>query len=261
MSTDLQPQAAGPGRSRLHALIPIAVFDIAGPLAVYYAARIAGCTQITALILSGIIPALGIARGIVRTRHISPIGVLVLAGIVGGTIAGLLTQEPKLVLMEGSVSTLILAAGCLASLLTRQPLMYSILIETIGTTTPKGRLLQQARTHPAAQPLFTRITLTWGVALLAEVVTRIAIIETLGTGPALLLLKVMPYAVTGLLIRWTMRAVHHSPAFAGFARPAPASTAPATAVPATAAPAPAGAAGPPAPGAPASAIPVVLAAS
>jgi hypothetical protein len=256
MSTDLQPQAAGPDRSRLHTLIPIAVFDIAGPLAVYYAARIAGTTQITALVLSGIIPALGIAWGIVRTRRISPIGVLVLAGIVGGSIAGLLTHDPKLVMMEGSVSTLILAAGCLASLLTRKPLMYAILIETIGTTSPKGKLLQQARTHPAAQPLFTRITLTWGVVLLAEVVTRIAIIETLGTGPALLLLKVMPYAVTGLLIRWTMRAIHHSPAFAGFARPAATSAAPATA-----APAPAATVSGPAPGARASAIPAMLARS
>jgi hypothetical protein len=218
MSTELQPQTAGPDRSRLYALIPIAVFDLAGPLAVYYAARLAGSTQVTALILSGIVPALGIARGLARTRHISPIGVLVLAGIIAGALAGLLTHSSRLVLMEGSVSTVILGIGCLASLRTREPLMYAILRETLGTATPKGQLLQQARTHPAAQLLFTRITLTWGIVLLAEVAIRIAIIETLAVGPALLLLKVMPYLVTGLLIRWTMRTIRTSPAFAGFTR-------------------------------------------
>jgi hypothetical protein len=45
-------------------------------------------------------------------------------------------------------------------------------------------------------------------------------VEAFSTGPALMLLKVTPYLLTGLLIRWTMRAIHRSPEFAGFARPA-----------------------------------------
>jgi hypothetical protein len=52
MSTDLQPQPAGFDRSRIRSLAPIAVFDIAGPLAVYYLARMAGTATVTALILS-----------------------------------------------------------------------------------------------------------------------------------------------------------------------------------------------------------------
>src|SRR5271156_1706859 len=118
MSTSLQPQSAGPDRSRLRSLVPIAVFDIAGPFAVYSLARMAGTAQVTALILSGIVPAIGIAYGIARNRHVSAIGVLVLAGIITGTVLGLVTRNPGLVLMEGSVPTLILGLGCLASLLT-----------------------------------------------------------------------------------------------------------------------------------------------
>jgi hypothetical protein len=219
MSTDLQSQPAGPDRSQLRSLVPIAVFDIAGPLAVYYLARMAGTAQVLALILSGVVPAIGIGYGIVRDRRVSAIGILVLAGIVAGTVLGFVTHNPKLVLMEGSVPTLIIGVSCFISLRTGRPLMFAIMSETIGADSPKGRLLQQAWTRPEARPLFARITVVWGIAFLAEVATRVVIVETFSTGPALVLLKVMPYLLTGLLIRWTMRSIHRSPAFAGFVRP------------------------------------------
>jgi intracellular septation protein A len=220
MSTDLQLQQAGPDRSRLRSLVPIAVFDIAGPLAVYWLARMAGAAQVMALITSGIVPAIGIGYGILRNRHVSAIGILVLAGIVVGTGLGLVTHDPKLVLMEGSVPTLIMGAGCLASLLTGRPLMFRIIAETIGADSPRGQLLQQAWTRPEARPLFARITVVWGITYLAEVIARIVIVETFSTGSALLLLKVMPYLLTFLLLRWTMRRIHDCPAFAGFVRTA-----------------------------------------
>jgi hypothetical protein len=220
MSTDLQPQPAGLDRSRLRALAPIAVFDIAGPLAVYYLVRMTGGSQVMALILSGIVPAVGILVGVIRSRHVPAIGILVLLGIIAGSVLGLLTHNPKLVLMEGSVSTFVLGIACFASLLTGKPLMFAIISETIGAESAKGRLLQQAWTSPQARPLFTRITTVWGVALLAEVVTRAIIIQTISAGSALLLLKVMPYLLTGMLLHWTKHTMRHSPAFAGFLRPA-----------------------------------------
>jgi hypothetical protein len=219
MSTDLQPQQAGLDRSRLRSLAPIAVFDFAGPLAVYWLAQAAGSGPVAALILSGIVPAIGIGYGICRDRRVSPIGVLVLAGIVTGTVLGLVTHDPRLVLMEGSVPTLILGLGCMASLLTGTPLMFRIMIETIGADTAKGQFLQRAWAAPQARLLFARITLVWGLTFLAEVITRIAIVETFSTGSALLILKVLPYLLTIALIRWTMRSIRNCPAFAGFVRP------------------------------------------
>jgi hypothetical protein len=219
MSTDLQPQSA-PDRSRIRSLVPIAVFDIAGPLAAYYLARTAGASQVMALIISGVVPALGIGYGIARNRQVPAIGVLVLAGIVAGTVLGLVTRDPKLVLMEGSVPTLILGVGCFASLLTAQPLIFRIMSETIGADSPKGQLLRRAWAMPQVRPLFARITVVWGSTFLAEVAARIVIVQALSTGTALLLLRFLPFILTGLLIRWTMRVIHASPAFAGFVRPA-----------------------------------------
>jgi hypothetical protein len=225
MSTDLQPQQTGPDRSRLRALVPVAVFDIAGPLAVYWVARLAGTTQVTALILSGIVPAAGIVYGVVRDRRVSLIGVLVLAGIVTGTMLGLLTHDPRLVLLEGSVPTLILGVSCLVSLWRGQPLVFRLITEAIGAGTRKGRLLERAFAHPAARQLFARITLVWGLVDLAEVAARIVIVEAFSTSSALLVLKLMPYLVTVFLLRWTMQTIHQNPVLAGLVRPATAAAA------------------------------------
>src|SRR5512140_1796 len=90
-------------RNRFYSLAMIAVFDIAGPLAAYSLLRSAGLSAVTALVLSGVFPALGVAAGRIRHRRADTIGILVLAGIAVGTVLGLLSGDPRLVLVEGSV--------------------------------------------------------------------------------------------------------------------------------------------------------------
>jgi hypothetical protein len=200
-TADIPLRADGIDRGRLRALAPIAVFDIAGPLAVYWLLRAAGTAEVTALIISGILPAFGVAAGIVRHRRLDAIGSLVLAGIVAGTVAGLVTHSARLVLMEGSVPTALFALACLGSLLTARPLMYRIALQTRGGTSAGGDL--EARwARPAAQHAFRVITLVWGATMLAEAVTRVLIVETIPAGTALFVIKLMPYLVIAGLLRW-----------------------------------------------------------
>jgi hypothetical protein len=206
-TTDAQIQGSsthlgGFDRSRLRALLPIAVFDIAGPVAVYYLLRAAGTAQVTALIVSGILPAAGVAISVIRRHRIDAIGLLAILGIVAGTIAGLVSHSARLVLMEGSVPTAVFGLACLSSLFTRQPLLYRIGLETQGEGTPGGRKLQALWAQPAGQHAFRVITLVWGLTFLAEAGTRVLIVETVSGGNALLIVKVMPYAVLFGLIRW-----------------------------------------------------------
>src|SRR5438876_12246504 len=84
-------------RNRFQALAMIAVFDIAGPLAAYSLLRSAGQSAVTALVLSGAFPALGVIAGLIRHRRADIIGVLVLAGIAVGTVLGVLSGDPRLV--------------------------------------------------------------------------------------------------------------------------------------------------------------------
>ena len=63
-------------RNRFLNLAMIAVFDIAGPLVAYSLLRSAGQSAVTALVLSGAFPALGVAAGLIpspaRGRHRRP---------------------------------------------------------------------------------------------------------------------------------------------------------------------------------------------
>jgi tryptophan-rich sensory protein len=188
--------------NRLLSLAMIGVFDIAGPLVAYSMLRSAGQSQVSALILSGAFPALGILVGVIRHRRVDTIGVLVLAGVAVGTVLGLLSGSPRLVLAEGSVPTAVFGLLCLGSLWARRPLIYRFAIEFIGADTPRGRDFESLWQYPAFRHSFRLYTLVWGVVYLAEAVARVVIVETTSTSTALSVSKVMPYVVAGALIAW-----------------------------------------------------------
>jgi hypothetical protein len=125
--------------SRLPAVAKIVVFDIAGPLALYLWLRSQGWSTVTSLVVSGVLPAVGVILGIARKRRIDVVGVVVLLGIGVGTVLGLTTGSARLVLLEGSVPTAVFGAVCLGSIWTSRPLMYRFAVEFMGEDTPRGR--------------------------------------------------------------------------------------------------------------------------
>src|SRR5262245_36386831 len=114
---------------RLRSLAAIAILDIAGPLVASPLLRAHGFSEVTALVLSGVFPAFGVLLTVVRQHRIDAIGVLVLVGIAVGTVLGLVSGNPRLVLIEGSVPTGIFGVVCLASLWTSRPLIYRFALE------------------------------------------------------------------------------------------------------------------------------------
>ena len=133
------PAVTSVDRGRLVPLAKIAVFDLVGPLVTYSVLRSAGMSTVGALVLSGVVPALGVLLGVARHRRVDVVGVLVLVGIAVGSVLGLASGSARLVLLEGSVPTAVFGAVCIGSLWTARPLMYRFAIELIGADTPKGR--------------------------------------------------------------------------------------------------------------------------
>jgi hypothetical protein len=187
----------------------ILAFDLGGPLLVYTLLRSAGLSTVAALILSGIPPALGIVIGAVVDRRVDVIGVVVLAGLVVGTIAGLVTNNARLYLVEGAVPSLVFALACLVSLRSAQPLIYRFAVEILGPQSPKGREVTGAWRYPGFRRAFRVITLGWGVAYLFEVAARLVIVAITSTGIALLFSKLVPYAFAVCLSAWTVAYGEH----------------------------------------------------
>jgi hypothetical protein len=197
-------------RNRFLGLAMITVFDIVGPLVAYSLLRSAGQSAVTALVLSGALPALGVAASLIRHRRADTIGILVLAGIAVGTVVGLLSGDPRLVLVEGSVPTAVFGLLCLGSLWARRPLIYRFAVEFIGADTSKGREFESLWQYPGFRHAFRLYTVVWGVAYLAEAAARIIIVETTSTGTALTVSKVMPYVVAAAIIAWMIAHGRHA---------------------------------------------------
>lgn len=189
---------------RLRSAIMIAIFDIGAPLAAYSGLRAAGLTSVTALLLSGVFPALGVAISAIQHRRLEVIGALVLAGIVVGAVLGVVTHSARLLLVEGSVPTGVIGAACLGSLWARRPLMFSFALEFTGPDTAKGQEMTGLWQYEGFRRIFRIITAVWGVAFLLEAALRVFIIYNTSAGTALTSSKITPFLFAAILSGWTV---------------------------------------------------------
>jgi intracellular septation protein A len=192
-------------REWLRSFAMIVIFDIAAPLVAYKWLRSAGLTAVNALLLSGVFPAIGVAIGAIRHRRVDVVGALVLAGILVGTVLGLVSHSARLLLVEGSVPTAVFGAACLGSLWWAQrPLIYSFFLELIGPDTARGRNMILFWEHPGFRRDVRVVTAVWGSAFLIEAALRVFIVYNTSTGTALAISKVTPFAFMGTLSVWTI---------------------------------------------------------
>jgi hypothetical protein len=189
---------------RLRSIAMIVIFDIAAPLAAYNLLRSAGLSAVTALLLSGVFPAAGVIIGAIRHQRLDVVGVLVLAGIVVGTVLGLVSHSTRLLLVEGSVPTVIFGVACLGSLWTGNPLMFSFAREFTGPDTAKGREMTRLWQYAGYQRVFRVITAVWGAAFLLEAALRVVIVYHTSAGTALAVSKVTPFLFLAILSAWTV---------------------------------------------------------
>jgi hypothetical protein len=200
-STGTAPAAGR--RARLLSVAKIVVFDIGGPLAVYSLLRSAGFSEVAALILSGIFPAAGVAISIIHNRRLDVIGILVLGGILVGSVIGLVTHSARLFLIEGSVPTGLFGLACLGSLRARRPLLYVFALEFMGADTAKGREFASLWQYQEFRHTFRVMTTVWGVGYLIEAAVRVLIVEHTSTGTAFASSKITPYIFAAILSAWT----------------------------------------------------------
>ena len=182
----------------------ILVFDLGGPLLAYSLLRSAGMSAVAALVISGVLPALGIGISALVDRRLDVIGIVVLAGLLAGTLLGLTSHNARLYLLEGSVPSAVFALGCLLSLRLRRPLIFRLAVELLGPDTRKGRDVTAAWRYPGFRRAFRMITVAWGIAYLVEAAIRGAIVVTTSTGIALVCSKLIPYVFAVALSAWTL---------------------------------------------------------
>ncbi len=184
-------------------LLTTLIFDICGPLLTYRVLHGLGVGDVAALIASGIPPAVGVALAAKRHRRLDVIGALVLLGVVIGSSLGLLTRDPRLVLLEGAVPTLLFSLTCLVSVLLRRPLMFVLLRAIAGTRGITAAELRELGQDAAIRKDFSVVTLVWGYGFLVESLLKATVVLSSSTGLALTVSKVVAYPVAAVLLVWT----------------------------------------------------------
>lgn len=168
--------------------LKLAVFDIAGPLIVFQLAKRSGMDEVTALLLSGIPPLIGIVLEFWLKRRVEAIGVFVIVGIAIGAALALLTDDPRLYLLEGAGKTGAMALVLCGSVLFHKPAFYLFWLGSLGgPDTVRGRWLQETmETQPGMSRLMNRATLAFGGMLLFVAVSDAVIAWTQSTETSLL---------------------------------------------------------------------------
>lgn len=105
--------------------------------------------------------AFGIALTVVRRRRLDAIGILVLLGIVAGSVLVLASGSAHLVLIDGVEPTVVFGVVCIGSLWSTRPLMFRFAVEAMGADTAKGRAFADKWRYQGFRHAFQVTTVVW----------------------------------------------------------------------------------------------------
>lgn len=205
MTTRASSTTAGPagGRATMgRALAPLLV-DVGAPLGSYYLLHSAlGLSVVLSLALSSIVPAVRTIAGIAADRKVNVLAGLMVAVNMAGIGISFATGDPRTMIAKDSGVSSVIAIAILLSVAARRPLMSAALRPFMI----KGSADRAAAWDrlSAGCPRFRRMELLfsaiWGVALLAECITRLVGAFTLPVATMVWLSTVFTLGAIGIAI-------------------------------------------------------------
>ncbi|MGI5160763.1 VC0807 family protein [Microbispora sp. CA-102843] len=195
-----QPRRGNLGKT----LMPLAL-DVAMPMACYYLLHGAfGMSEVAALAVSGVIPAVRVVAGIVRDRTLNGLAGLTLAVNVAGIALSFVTGDARMMIAKDSGLSGVISLFMMLSAFTARPVMTPGMraFITRGNAVREAawdRLAERSARFRRAERRFSGI---WGGVLLAECVARLIGAFTLPVSTMVWLSNVMLIAaiVLGLVL-------------------------------------------------------------
>lgn len=151
------------------------IIDVAIPLGSYYALRnVFGCSLITSLGFSSVVPGLRAVYSMVRHHDFNALATLMLVVNVLGIVLSLTTGNPRVMLAKDSVVSSVIGIAILISVAAKRPMMSAALKPMMTKGDPaKTRAWDHLTEHDARFRAYeSRFSLIWGSALLADCCAR-----------------------------------------------------------------------------------------
>jgi hypothetical protein len=188
------------------------LLDVAVPLGSYYLMRHFGVAMVTALAVSGLLPAIRVVWSVVRERTADGLALAVLTLTAVGIPLAFVTGSAKVLLIKDSLGTGPLGVWLIISALIAKPAMANgmraFLARTEGSARAWTELTAGSREFQACLQAATTV---WGVGFILECVVRVALVLVLPVNTAVWAVNIPPAVIlTACIIvqsRWVMRMV------------------------------------------------------
>jgi len=187
-------------------LIPTLVVDVAMPIIAFNVLTHYGVSTLLALVAGGLFPALNNLRIWIASRHLEPLGIIVMTFLAVGTAASLISGSVFFALIKESFLTATFGVICFASFLTQRPLMFYINRQFVAGDDPaKLEWWNGLWQYPGFRAGQRTVTAVWGVAYLVEAILRIVFALIMSPAEVVSISPIMAFGVTIALIVWTRR--------------------------------------------------------
>lgn len=163
------------------------LLDVAPPLVAYYGLRAAGASEYVALLTATVVSGLRVGYAAIKARKLDPFALYLLLTFGLSLAVGLVTHDPKSILVG---NTLVNGIGGLIFL-------GSCVIGTPLTQVVGDRF---GKSDDGARRIHVRLSAMWGVGLLVEVAIRLAVIANVSVDVANGVNSAITLPVIGVLV-------------------------------------------------------------
>ncbi|OQR85126.1 membrane protein, partial [Thraustotheca clavata] len=177
------------------------VINLVLPLVIYTICK-DHMSQVLALTLSGIPPALHSLREIIQHKTIDVISMLVVFSIVASVVVAVLTDDPKILLMKDSFLTLVTGIAFVTSTcFAKENLICRFHRQFVG---PDGQAeLNEKYKRPEVQKSTRLMCWVWGCGLIFEACLRVVLIVLIPVDTMVYISPIIMIVCIGTLALWT----------------------------------------------------------
>lgn len=163
------------GNTGVRRMVTGLLLDVGLPVAVYYGLRLAGASELTALIAATAAAGLRIGWDLVRRRTFNQFASVMLLVYGIGLVLAVTTADPQVILLRTSFVTASVAALFLVTAAVgRRPLTLAAMQSFVPAKAEE--MAEQYRTDPDVRHGFRLNSVVWGVGLLVEAIVRIPVV-------------------------------------------------------------------------------------
>jgi len=184
------------------AILHLVIVNVVLPLVIYSIAK-NHTTEVVALTLSGIPPALDALYSIIRNKRIDIISSVTVLAIVLSVVVASLTNDAKLILVKDSFMTLVLGTTYLVSMVVgKENLIWHYNRQFAGTSPEAQAHLDELWQKEPVRTATKFMCLVWGIGLIFEAILRIVLIYSLPISTMAYLSPILITVVLGSLAVW-----------------------------------------------------------